>query len=120
MGVVAGRRLRPAPPLLPKTVGALDGAGGDGPFLKSRQRRLETGDDPMHERPAGGVGVFADKAELGRARRDARPLERGRHVLAVVGVAGRDRGVVVERRAAQLDGFQNPTFPQCQVSQMGI
>src|SRR5215203_2725324 len=65
--------------------------------------RLEPGQHPVGEGAAGGVGVLAQHGQLDRLLRHPGPLQGRRQVVVVLGVAGRDRLVVAEGRAAQLD-----------------
>src|SRR5260370_24391289 len=86
----AGRRLHPH--LVWDTFGKSGGAGGN------------LVDHPMDERfGPGRIGVFDDQRQLFGSFGEACPVQAWRDVLAILSVLARDRFVVAERRAGDVE-----------------
>src|SRR5215216_1179415 len=100
---VTDRRHGAAVALLAEVVAALNGRGRALALSQSGRGRLDVGEHPVGERATGGVGILAEDGQFHSFLRHPGPLQSRGQIVVVLGVAGRDRLVVAEGGAAQLD-----------------
>jgi hypothetical protein len=103
MPAITDRRKGAAVALLPEVVAALYGCGRALAFSQPGRGRLKAGEHPVGEGATGGVGILAEYCQFHGLLRHAGPLQSRGQIVVVLGMAGRDRLVVPEGGAAQLD-----------------